>query len=201
MYADGNVRKSYNSYYISLGVNDKEVVEKFKSSLNSEHKILVSTRPNGKLFYKLIFASKEMGQDLINHGCIPNKSLVLKFPNIKSNLVNHFIRGYFDGDGCVSSCIKKQKCIYNNKEYFYSYPRLYINICGTYEFLFSLKNEINMFNLYKEKRILTNCYRLVGSNQNQIKDFFNYLYKNATIYLERKYNKFIEFYKKDVQRL
>lgn len=43
---------------------------------------------------------------LNNYGCIPNKSLTLKFPDesiFKSkDLIRHFIRGYFDGDGCFS---------------------------------------------------------------------------------------------------
>lgn len=40
--------------------------------------------------------------DLSKHGCVPNKSLILKFPTTLPNeLVNDFIRGYFDGDGSV----------------------------------------------------------------------------------------------------
>ena len=43
---------------------------------------------------------------LIELGCTPQKSLTLKFPDesiFKSkDLIRHFIRGYFDGDGCFS---------------------------------------------------------------------------------------------------
>ena len=45
--------------------------------------------------YRLACYSKKSYTDLINKGCGINKSLILKFP------VSHFIRGYFDGDGCV----------------------------------------------------------------------------------------------------
>ena len=45
-----------------------------------------------------------MFNDLIKQGCVPNKSLILTFPNkyqVPKNLINHFIRGYFDGDGSI----------------------------------------------------------------------------------------------------
>jgi hypothetical protein len=42
-----------------------------------------------------------MFDDLCYHGCVPNKSLILKFPTINEGLISHFIRGYFDGDGTV----------------------------------------------------------------------------------------------------
>lgn len=53
-----------------------------------------------------------MANDLINLGCIPRKTLVLKFPNestVPKQLIKHFIRGYMDGDGCISTYYKKRK--------------------------------------------------------------------------------------------
>lgn len=51
-------------------------------------------------------SNKHLWQTLNKYGCTPNKSLTLKFPNeniFKSkDLIRHFIRGYFDGDGCIS---------------------------------------------------------------------------------------------------
>lgn len=54
--------------------------------------------------YRLACYSKKSYTDLINKGCGINKSLILKFPDetqVPQNLISHFIRGYFDGDGCV----------------------------------------------------------------------------------------------------
>ena len=42
-----------------------------------------------------------MAQSLINLGCVPRKSLIITLPDIPKNLMHHFIRGYFDGDGCI----------------------------------------------------------------------------------------------------
>lgn len=43
-----------------------------------------------------------MCKDLTNLGCFRNKSLTCTFPTfLNASLIRHFIRGYFDGDGCV----------------------------------------------------------------------------------------------------
>lgn len=46
--------------------------------------------------------NKHLWNTLNNLGCTPQKSLTLKFPNIGSELFISFIRGYFDGDGCLT---------------------------------------------------------------------------------------------------
>ena len=49
--------------------------------------------------------SPHLVETLISYGCTPRKSLTLKFPDFNifksQSLINHFIRGYFDGDGSV----------------------------------------------------------------------------------------------------
>jgi hypothetical protein len=44
---------------------------------------------------------RKMTDDLINLGCVPNKSLILLPPNLTEEFISHFIRGYFDGDGSI----------------------------------------------------------------------------------------------------
>lgn len=60
---------------------------------------------NGKLKYKLSICSQQLSDKASTLGAIPNKSLMLKFPDINifksKDLIRHFIRGYFDGDGCI----------------------------------------------------------------------------------------------------
>ena len=51
-----------------------------------------------------------MHQSLINVGVVPQKTFLIKFPNfLNQNLISHFIRGYFDGDGSVSKYAKNIK--------------------------------------------------------------------------------------------
>jgi hypothetical protein len=43
-----------------------------------------------------------MYKDLIGLGLSPRKSLKMRFPKVSSSVLSFFIRGYFDGDGCVN---------------------------------------------------------------------------------------------------
>jgi hypothetical protein len=46
-------------------------------------------------------SSKKMVNDLANLGVTPNKTFTLQYPTINETLEKHFLRGYFDGDGCI----------------------------------------------------------------------------------------------------
>ena len=56
------------------------------------------------LYSSLQICSCRMVQDLVRHGIVPNKSNILKRPNIDKEYYSHWIRGLFDGDGSVSLC-------------------------------------------------------------------------------------------------
>ena len=51
--------------------------------------------------YQIHISSKKITQDLINLGLHHNKSFTVQFPNVPPELYWHYIRGVFDGDGCV----------------------------------------------------------------------------------------------------
>ena len=62
LFADGNVYKKRNSYYIKLSVCDKEVVERFKQDISAEYPITV-TYSNNRInpLYSITICSKKMG--------------------------------------------------------------------------------------------------------------------------------------------
>ena len=73
-----------------------------------------------------------MWEALNNAGCVPNKSLILKFPSsniVPTKLLRHFIRGYVDGDGCL--CITKPE-------------KIELSILGTEEFLQGVLNSLSL---------------------------------------------------------
>ena len=198
LFADGNVQQRKNSFIIKLSVLDKEICDNFLKSINANF----STRtflekdyyhPNiRREVYHVEIYSKKMFDDLNKLGCIPKKSLVLKFPKISKKYVRHFIRGYFDGDGWISTGIRKSGLKY-----------ISIGFCGTFEFLSKLNEYIpDKGTISKEKRKITNTYRLLKSGSKNALKFYEYFYKNSSIYLKRKYLKFVEYFNntKDVQR-
>lgn len=154
MFADGNV---YNNY-IKLGTCDLEVEEKFRDSLQSNYKIYKSNIPNRiKPLYYITIRSNKMAKDLANHGCIPSKSLVLKFPNtISKKYIYDFIRGYCDGDGCIM--FNKTNYIQKRTGIKTIHYKPVIELCGTLEFLTGVQNLFGFGKIHKDKRRISNSY-------------------------------------------
>lgn len=103
-YADGSVDHSpqIRGHYIRVGSTDKEVVIYIKKVLKSEHKIYTWPRPGRKTYYLLQIGSDQMFHDLDHLGVVERKSNIITFPQVPLLFLNDFVRGFFDGDGCVS---------------------------------------------------------------------------------------------------
>lgn len=112
--ADGAIidaRKSSRTCYVTITIGDIELLRQIKKTLSSNHIIYPrkahSNKFRKKAFfckttYTLRFGSKTMFQDLITLGITPRKSLRLKLPFIAKCYFPFFVRGYFDGDGCIN---------------------------------------------------------------------------------------------------
>lgn len=190
IYADGYVdsaplnQKRQNNYGIelSLALKDLEHVEKFKSFICSTRPIICSENR-----CRLCINSKHMWKTLVGYGCIPNKSLTLKFPNVdifsNENLIKHFIRGYFDGDGCIS---------YANK----SHTIFTYQLLGTYDFITECKkwlpNELSNDKLYHNHNNVGESTMFIHGSSNKAIILIDFLYKDAKVYLKRKYERYLE---------
>lgn len=184
MFADGYVSKRY-TVSLTLKESDRSHVERFARFFNIR-KIHIgkgTAKLNNKeyKYCRWSIQNKHLHDTLCSLGCVQNKSLILKFPKKEifkdQKLIYDFIRGYVDGDGCL----------WLNKQ-----DTLILEIMGTTEFLKELQSYFpNKFTFgHKDKRRPnSNTYRLIACSQNA-KDVTNKLYKNATIYLERKYLKY-----------
>lgn len=181
LYADGyiNIDKGIE---LTLAEYDYDHLVKFRDFIGDKS-IKISYKESCKA-YRVCINSKEIAQDLINLGCKQAKSLTLTFPTseqVPEYLIHHFMRGYFDGDGCVYDC-------YDQKAF---------SILGTHDFLnkyeeyllLALEREYPTKRLH-DKRHSENTEFIQYTGNLQSKKWFSFLYNNATIYLERKYNKF-----------
>lgn len=191
IYADGCVTK--NKLVIRLSSLDKKHLDKFKKSINSNHPIHDYNCTNGfsnpnHFSSNICINSEELVNDLINYGVVYNKSLILKFPCLKDSLIKHFIRGYFDGDGSVSST-KYSK----NKGGVKRYIKGVFSLTGTKEFLEECKKHLPCnFSLSKEKRRNSNTWYLKTSSMVKTYILHDYFYNESTVYLDRKFDKFKE---------
>ena len=127
----------------------------------------------------LAFSSKQIGESLISQGCVPKKSLILKYPKSVPELLSwHFIRGYFDGDGCL--CISGRGARWT--------------LVGTYSFLNIVASTLNSIGVnctvYEQKKV----HVLSVSGNRQIKVLLERLYLDSTVFMTRKHEKKEEFY-------
>lgn len=133
---------------------------------------------------------KEFCLDLANLGLVSSKTkndktLTFHFPNLREDLIPHFIRGYFDADG--SAWFPNRKRSRNS---------LHIEFgCATPNFLNHLKKVLDenglVFSFTSREKKAGNgkyymSYILFSSNRNLSIQFADYIYKDAHLYLERK---------------
>lgn len=110
MYADGcnhhNPSKCNYSISITQLTQDVDILEKINNAMTSDYPIHTYVqKENNKEKSVLLISSKDLSQDLCKLGCSEAKTFSIRFPNenqyFDDNLMCHFIRGYFDGDGCI----------------------------------------------------------------------------------------------------
>lgn len=102
--ADGSMIEHKNGgHYVEFTTTDKVIFQKMRKAVSSNHKISKRPRPykKWKQQYRIQFGSGTWFADLIALGFTPNKSNTLSFPKLPSQHIPDFVRGYFDGDGCV----------------------------------------------------------------------------------------------------
>jgi len=183
LYADGCNHLNRTCVSLELQEEDSYLLETFSDAIYLQKRqlhLISSTSPNIKNRYRFVIAHKKISEDLHELGCVPRKTFVLKFPTeeqVPSHLIKHFIRGYFDGDGSIG--------IYKNDRWL----KLKFNILGTFSFLQSLQEVlINCCDITKNK-ISTHgsVYSLTSCNRKDVKSITDFFYKDATIYMERKY--------------
>lgn len=180
--ADGNIRKDMLVCSISLQRRDRQHLEKLSSIFENYYKIKDNDREYPCSTIRVY--SKKCCEDLFQYGVTPNKSLTLnvKTDLIPQELVPHYIRGYFDGDGSIY-------CSHPNRTSGYNYDEWGCNFVGTYQDLFFFKEYLSLSNKIVKKGKI---YELDINGTKKAYDALKKIYENATIYLDRKKEKFDE---------
>ena len=166
--ADGNVSITNNQYCLKfhIAIQDKEIVDRFLQSINSSNKATFRDKTSS---YYLSLTSIHMCKRLIELGVIPQKtSKECIQESISQNLIHHYLRGVFDGDGIT--CMGKSKRS---------------GFVGSINIIKAILNELNeeltIFKAGKNKKVVY----FLGGKKFSMK-LYNYLYEDATIWLQRK---------------
>jgi hypothetical protein len=195
--ADGTmISNNRGAYFIEFNSTDRQLIDIVKKLLGSNHSVGVRNRNHKKweikkwkIGYRLQIGSKEIYQDLVSHGFLPNKSKIMKMPTIPKRFFGDFVRGYFDGDGCVFFKLYKPS---DRKGMRWSFTSRFTS--GNRRFLKDLLTllrgyEVNKGFIYTKKRRdkTISGYELVLSHKDSVA-LFALMYNNsACMKLDRKY--------------
>ncbi len=106
MASDGCVRDHDN--WISLsqsGEHGYKMIKYAHALIGCQGSIKTKFPKNGAPHHGFGFTSPKLSAQLAKFGIVPRKSLTYTYPDVlPSHLFYAFIRGYIDGDGCVSVC-------------------------------------------------------------------------------------------------
>lgn len=197
MYADGYIGATEYSVGLNISLKDIDHLKKYNEALNYKKGLNISethqfgskehTNKAGETLYMVstVIRDKQLWEGLNSKGCIPNKSLVLTFPDesifSEKKLVYDFIRGYVDGDGTLGVYPHSSKN-----------PKLEesLLIVGTKPFLEGVEKYLGKGFLMQKTNCSQKTYRL-GYSTKKANKAAELLYSNAKIYLDRKYNIYI----------
>ncbi|MFA5234046.1 MAG: hypothetical protein WC390_06550 [Sulfurimonas sp.] len=189
LYADGCYYPPHNKIAIELAQYDVDILEKFKKIIDSDYPLYKCSKktPNGQIneYYQFYLCNEYFSKRCCELGIVPRKSLILTFPTqeqVPEHLLSHFIRGYYDGDGGMFINDKMKKRVVSMK------------IIGTTTFIQEMYNIL-------QKNVITKITHYIfpykptpglsnycSTSALSIKLILDWLYKDATIYLDRKYN-------------
>lgn len=192
LWADGHNAVETHAVSLELAVQDEAILLQIRDLVGSTRPLryrasrrVVSQR-TGKVYHSrplrvLNLYSKHMCQILLSLGMQQRKTSVLRLPLISPSLMNHFMRGLFDGDGgtVIVRSHRKRPPIFT---------------------VFTAKNEALATEVCHEIRCYTGVQMKIYPDGNAfaVKSYalidqyvvWGWLYKDSTIHLARKYAKF-----------
>jgi hypothetical protein len=167
--ADGCI---YNDLLkLAIVSSDLEHLQKFRDSISPSHSIHFI-----KNNCVITISSKYLVTSLERLGVHPRKSFTAYPVNLEKTLMRHYWRGVVDGDGWLLSEERKE-----------------IGLCGNKQVVTAFKNYCYSINRKIYSSVVSNksIYRfMVGGIKAE--SILDNLYKDSTVYLTRKYEKYLE---------
>jgi hypothetical protein len=186
LYADGYVGKDARAIVVNLSDVDIDHISKFRDIISPSRPIRVEIKFRKHLGITtrtavLRIDDRHICLRLQELGMIPKRPEFWRVrDNLPSNLFRHWLRGYFDGDGTAGKDVDKPA----------------IRILGQEDLLGWILKELNSIGvLYTSTApyqkggkdgTKINIHEFSVGGSHQMVSFRDWLYKDATIYLERK---------------
>ena len=189
LYTDGAVDHYRHTGRIRLQLQekDKEILEKFKTCLGLETKIIYDKRENSTCC-SVEFVSEQIFNDLVNFGIVPKKTYLshhIPFEKIPQQFIPAFLLGLFDGDGNLS--------VSNDysTDVTFGFTSYYESVVT--DFQLAIDNLIHKED--HNKNFFTSAWHTQWRGRKQVLTILNTLYDNCPIYLDRKYQIYLNLQK------
>lgn len=215
--SDGSLDEERKTFRLKLSEKDSEIINLYKiispeartfKTCGYESKATVrdNTVKTGDIF-GIEITSTIMVNDLVNLGFGYKKTYSENsLPNIPEHLIRHFIRGYFDGDGCITGHIVYPKPVKLQKPKDIKKPSVKqslqidsktITIINNM-ITFLKKYDINLNYNYLKR---DDMHRMCVASKKEIKKIFHFLYDDSNFYLKRKFDKFNYYVNTEVSQI
>lgn len=197
LYADGNVKTNKNMVVLALKESDREILERLNELIHVDKPLFLEKNKrdgNRENTVGIRICNKNITEKLIKHGCHPNKTFTLTFPEwLDENVYSSFIRGYFDGDGYIG-IIRDSRKDKNGNQYEKYYHKF--TLTGNEVFLRNVahvlkqKLDVNSSFEIRHKDRGNGIVMMTVKGSKQIEKIYDFLYYNSTLFLNRKHEIF-----------
>ena len=190
-YSDGNVSKSKNGFNITVHSNDEEVLLKMQKIMDSNVNAIY--RPKNRKIMVFYGCEPTIHSDLISLGCVPNKSLIIRYPTFFTEDCQHwsFLRGILEGDGHIGFKSKARKPGLNCE--FASGSLLFLQDIASV-----LRDKLQIETKIVERANSNSKKLIIMGGKSSVFKFLDCLYKDCpeNLRLERKYQIYLDMHKK-----
>ena len=185
--SDGCNEETYHRFSIGLKYTDVDILKKIQKEIGSNHPLYYKpprdnidilsdgrTIENHSAMYKLQIGNVHASEMLSKYGIVQRKTHTLQFPDwLDKSLLSHYIRGFLDGDGSIGN---------NNNGYA---VRFYGQKCFLEKLQMHLEKTLGIDMKFREHGSI---YVLYVYKKQYCQKILNYIYQDADLYLDRKYN-------------
>lgn len=209
--SDGSIDEKRKTFRIHMQESDidliyliKDIIAPDSRTWTLENRVCISPRDGkeykGHSSFGVDINSSKICNDLVNLGIGYNKTYKENhIPKMDADLIRHFIRGYFDGDGSIVGSYIKADPKWKKNENF----RTYVSICcKTRTILDDIQQYLNKYSInsrigyYKRD----NMYD-IRISKSQLPKLYDLFYKDSNFYMQRKHNKFYHYVNTEVTQL
>ena len=182
LWSDGHNCLQNRAIIISLQAQDKYILDLFNKELESNHPLYFVNRSkdtdyNRKNQYRLQIVNKHLSKTLLDLGMDHDKGLTAKFPTVlQDDMMPHFIRGLFDGDGYISKNLNDCRMNITGT----------IWVCKSIQKILKEKIDVNSYITIPHNKVDKPTRTLYIAGRRQLQKIYNYLYSDANNYLIRK---------------